>query len=76
MNDTLLIFGVLPGTVCFIGFVLSLVFGPEIMRRYNEQRALQRPRLRSAPAEPVEEPVEKYGFEPVSNKREKELVHS
>jgi hypothetical protein len=77
MNDTLFIFGVIPATICFVGFVFTLFFGPDILRWYNEQRALQRKtRVPSAPPEPIENAEEPHGSEPVSSKREKELVHS
>jgi hypothetical protein len=77
MNDTVFIFGVVPSTICFVTFVFSLIFGPDVLRWYNEQRALQRKtRVQSEPAAPVERHEEPYRFEPVSSKREKELVHS
>ncbi len=76
MNDTLFIFGVVPATICFVGFVFSLVFGSEFLHWYKEQWTLQRTsRVPSALADHDEHTEEPYSFEPASSEREKELVH-
>jgi hypothetical protein len=77
MNDTLLIFAVIPLTFGLIGFVFSLVFGPDIMHRYNERRASQRRFLKLAEAVERVEPIESPNrYEPASSSKERELVHS
>jgi hypothetical protein len=77
MNDTVFIFVVLPLTICFVGFVFSLIFGPDVLRWHNEQLAMQRKtRAQSQPAPLVEKHEDPYRFEPVPSKREKELAHS
>ncbi|MCE9532732.1 MAG: hypothetical protein K8T89_16670 [Planctomycetes bacterium] len=50
MDDSTFMFGVIPLTIGFVAFVYSLVFGPGILRWYNDQKALQQQRANSPTA--------------------------
>ncbi len=75
MNATTFIFVVIPATLCFIGGLFSLFFGPEVLRWYNGKLAAQRKqeaRFSLVERDQLHEPAT-YA-EPVKRNRERELV--
>ncbi len=55
MNDTIFIFGVLPITFALVGFVCSMIFGPDYLRWYVATRAEQQKPVVMPPIEPLKQ---------------------